>query len=220
MRLAWSSLLISSLLLYGILPRLCLFLLMAYQLKGKKIAFKLDLSESYYVQLRQLLKPNKTSLGITDADDEILPINSVHNSVDKQSIKVSLSEESYPVAIELSAKQHGLATEHLHGYNPQFVEPLINACDHQTQQSVIALLTKCEHKTVVLYVGANRLPDRGLKRFITTLTSLADKEFQLYMIVENDHSRQRDSDWYQLANTVGIKLDNILHIEVADAEHE
>lgn len=220
MRLAWSSLLISSLLLYGILPRLCLFLLMAYQLKGKKIAFKLDLSESYYVQLRQLLKPNKTSLGITDADDEILPINRVHNSADKQSIKAPLSEESYPVAIELSDKQHGLAIEHLHGYNPQFVEPLINACDHQTQQSVIALLTKSDHKKVVLYVGANRLPDRGLKRFITTLTSLADKEFQLYMIVENDHSRQRDSDWYQLANTVGIKLDNILHIEVADAEHE
>lgn len=218
-RLVWSSLLISSLLLYGLLPRLCLFLLMDYKLKCTKIAFRLDLSNRYYVQLRQLLKPNKTSLGITDADDEPL-VNRAPSYIDHiVSAEVGLIEESYPIAIELSDEQHRLATEHLQTYNPQYSDLLINACDHKTQQSALAGLKESNSRTVVIYVSVNRLPDRGLKRFIGELTSLPEKEFQLFMIVENNHNLQRDSDWYQLANMTGIKLDNILHIEIKGTDH-
>lgn len=217
-RLAWSSLLISSLFLYGLLPRLCLFLLMTYKLKCKKIAYRLDLSNAYYVQLRQLLKPNKTSLGITDADDDL---SEIQGNVDyKESKILSLTEDSYPIAIELSDKQLFLAIEHLKRYNSKFVDELINACDHQTQTSILATIKKSNSKTIVLYVSVSRLPDRGLKRFIGELTSLPDKEFQLFMIVDKNHSLQRNSDWYQLANNVGIKLDNILHIEVDKPEVE
>jgi hypothetical protein len=217
-RLAWSSLLISSLFLYGLLPRLCLFLLMAYKLKSNKTAYRLDLSNAYYVQLRQILKPNKTSLGITDADDDISERQVNVNY--KGAKKLSLPEDSYPIAIELSDKQHHLAIEHLKLYNSKFVDKLINGCDYQAQKSILDTLKKSKSYKIIIYVSVNRLPDRGLKRFIGELTSLPDREFQLFMIVEKNHSRQRNSDWYQLANDVGIKLDNILHIEVNKLEVE
>ena len=219
-RLAWSSLLISSLLLYGVLPRLCLYLLMVKQLKLKKSAYQLDLSNAYYVQLRQHLKPNKTSLGITDADEEAT-VPQVENPKNiSQLDKDILNKDSYPIAIELSQQQHDLAIEHIKSYNPEKQKQLINACDQQSQQSVLANLKESAETTVVLYVSINRLPDRGLKRFIGEITAVAGKNIQLFLIVENNHNKQRDSDWYQLAKSVGIKLDNILHVEVSGAKYE
>ena len=202
-RLAWSSLLISSLLIYGVLPRLCLYVLMAKQLKLKKLAYELDLSNAYYVQLRQHLKPNKTSLGITDADEEVIQPEVKSPEYIGQLNKELLNKDSYPIAIELSQQQRQLAVEHLKSYNPEKQKQLINACDQQSQQSVLANLKETAETTIVLYVSINRLPDRGLKRFIGDITAVAGKDFQLFLIVESNHNKQRDSDWYQLAKNVG-----------------
>tara|TARA_R110001583_G_scaffold30866_3_gene106182 strand:- start:4028 stop:5458 length:1431 start_codon:yes stop_codon:yes gene_type:complete len=219
-RLAWSSLLISSLFLYGLLPRLCLFLLMNHSLKNKKTNYQIDLTDSYYVRLRQILKPNKTTLGITDPDDD-LAVNTIQRHVKpSQPEKNTLSDNHYAIAIELSEQQLDFAKQHLTSQHSKFVNEITNACDHQSQQSVIASLQNIESHEIVLYVSMNRLPDRGLKRFISELTAIPQKEFKLFMLVEKNHHQQRDSDWYQLAASVGIMLDNISHIEVGDVKHD
>jgi len=219
-RLAWSSLLISSLLLYGVLPRLLLFLLMSYQFKQKTKTYELDYSHPYYVQLRQQLKPNKTNLGVMDEDTETKEVSNNAFLADNQPAKSALPSHYYPVAIELSAKQFALAENHRLRSQSIHNVVLENICDHQGQQATLMKLQHSEKKTLVIYVALNRLPDRGLKRFINQLVSLSGKDLYLAIVVENNHNKQRDNDWYQLANQVGINLDNISHVEAKEVIHE
>ncbi|MCP4323258.1 MAG: DUF2868 domain-containing protein [Psychromonas sp.] len=220
-RFVWSSLLISSLLVYGLLPRLSLYLLMSYLLKQQKKRFQLDLSNSYYVQLRQLLKPNKTTLGITDPDLESSHLRSqLQSNIDEERKDNHLPECFYPVAIELSSKQHAIANYHRVLMQPSSIEQMNNVCDYQQQEQLLTDLKQLKSRTIVLYVALARLPDRGLKRFIGQLTALSDRCFYLALIVENEQNRQRDSDWYLLAKEVTIPLDNIVFIDVQESTDE
>ena len=218
-RLAWSSLLISSLFLYGLLPRLLLFLLMHRLLKNKKRNYQLDLGLAYYVRLRQMLKPNKTTLGVIDADSEAIFEQVKVASKVNNCKKTVLKENYFPIAVELSEQQFDLAKQHLQRHHSQYFNQLVNVCDYHSQQSIIASLQQNKSTEVAIYVSVNRLPDRGLKRFIRELTASTDKTISLLLIIENHTQQQRDTDWYQLADSVGIELDNIIHIEVEDAQH-
>jgi hypothetical protein len=219
-RLAWSSLLISSLFLYGLLPRFGLFLVMNSALIKQQASYQPDLSHAYYVRLRQILKPNKTTLGITDPDNEVVLNKNRHHEKYDEPQKMLLSDDHYPIGIELSERQFNFAKAHLQSQHSKSLNDFINVCDHQSQQSVIASLQQHQSHEVILYVSVNRLPDRGLKRFINQLTLNITKQFKLLLIVENSAHQQRDTDWYQLADKVGIRLDNIIHIEVEDTKHE
>ena len=218
-RLVWSSLLISSLLLYGVLPRLILLLLMSYRLKQQTSNFSLDLSLPYYVQLRQILKPNKTKLGITDADEDAIEEAATVYAADNGTASTQLPNSFYAIAIELSASQLLLAEKHEQKTNQSQIN-LTNVCDHAAQQQLLTELQESENQYVALYVALKRVPDRGLKRFIREMTSIQGKQFHLFLIVESAHNRQRDNDWYQLADDVGIALDNILHIELEGDANE
>ena len=219
-RLAWSSLLISSLLLYGIVPRLILLVAMSYQSKRARKNYSLDLSLPYYVQLRQLLKPNKTTLGIQDADDEDRQASKANDGCYQQRNTGCLPSEYYPAAIELSRQQFSLAQQHLRNNKPDCGVNFINACEHSTQQLLLSEIALTSCKQVALYVALKRVPDRGLKRFVSQLVALTEKPFYLFLIVENSTNMQRDNDWYQFADSVGIKLDNIVHIEVKGDNNE
>jgi len=219
-RLAWSSLLISSLLLYGVLPRLMLLLVMNRQFKRATSNYQLDLTLPYYVQLRQLLKPNKTSLGISDSDDEVPSEHVANITATQQSPVEQVTDDFYPLAIELSSQQITSAQAHLKKSNNKHSNSLVNVCDYSGQRELLATLDSSEALSIVIYVALSRAPDRGLKRFIKELTALKGKQFHLFLLIENAQSTKRDSDWYQLADDVGIALDNILHINVKEASHE
>lgn len=219
-RLAWSSLLISSLLLYGVLPRLMLLSVMSKQFKRAKARYQLDFSLPYYVQLRQLLKPNKTTLGITDADDVGGSDPKDNNASTKQAYASALPNDFYPLGIELSTTQLRLAEGHLQQSNANSTGPLLNVCDYQSQQQLLTSLKRTDNASIAIYVALNRAPDRGLKRFVGELTSIAGKQFHLLLIIDQQHNSKRDSDWYQLADDVGIALDNILHIEAQGLNNE
>jgi len=219
-RLAWSGLLISSLLLYGVVPRLILLVVMRYQFRLACVKYRLDLSLPYYVQLRQLLKPNKTSLGISDRDDEI-PIEQHHKrSASGPVLTRQLNDGFYPLAIELSKQQFGLAQLHLaKAYSSRSVA-LVNVCDYTEQRALLTTLAASAEPSVAIYVALSRAPDRGLRRFIRELSAIKGKQFHLFLLIDTEQHNKRDSDWYQLASDVGIALDNILHINVMEANNE
>lgn len=224
-RLAWSSLLISSLLLYGLLPRLILYVAMHYQLRRAKGNFRLNLTLPYYVQLRQLLKPNKTSLGITDADQES-PDTHEKKVLTKSDNNVNNVPECFqPLALELSQAQFTIAQSHFtqsqfEQANEGGLQMMANVCDFASQQSCLTELAKNNRLNVGLYVAQNRAPDRGIKRFLHQLTEMNNKSFFLFLIVDKTRNEQRDSDWYQLADQVAIRLENIVHIEAQEKSHE
>jgi len=213
-RLVWSSLLISSLLIYGILPRFLLLLLMRFLLIRKTQQFQLSLSQPYYVQLRQQLKPNVTSLGIKDPD---LAKISANHRPHLERAKQQLPSCFYPVAIELSEAQFIECQKHVKHASPEQFLLLKNVCDFQTQQSLLNEIKTIEQKAVVLYVTLARLPDRGLQAFIKSLTSLTSKSLYLLLIdeghTESSYANKRSSDWYQLAAQADIPLENIIQFK-------
>jgi hypothetical protein len=213
-RLVWSSLLISSLLIYGILPRFLLLLLMRFLLIRKTQRFTLTLSQPYYVQLRQQLKPNVTSLGIKDPD---LSNNKAHFPPSLETTNQPLPNCFYPVAIELSESQFIECQKHVKHYSPEQLVLLKNVCDFQTQQHLLNEVKTIEQKALVLYVTLARLPDRGLLTFIKSFTCLTSKSFYLLLIdeglMEPSFVSKRRSDWYQLAAQVDIPLENIIQFK-------
>ncbi len=214
-RLVWSSLLISSLIIYGLAPRFLLLLLMQFLLKIKRKQFSLNLSKPYYVQLRQLLKPNVTSLGISDPDTfKVAPSNHLHSEMACHQLPSCF----YPVAIELSATQLIECKKHVKQYSPEQFELLKHICDFQSQQQLLNEIVNVGPQAIVLYVTLSRLPDRGLLGFIKSLTALTTKSFYLLLIddalIESSHLSKRRSDWYELAAQADISLDNIIQFKI------
>ncbi|ABM05178.1 conserved hypothetical protein [Psychromonas ingrahamii 37] len=213
-RLVWSSLLISSLLIYGILPRFLLLLLMRFLLTKNKERFHLTLSGPYYVQLRQQLKPNVTSLGIKDPD--LSQIEAAHPP-HLQTPCHELPSCFYPVAVELSERQFIECQKHVKHSSPEQLALLKNVCDFQAQQHLLNEIKTIQQKAVVLYVTLARLPDRGLLTFIKSLTHLTSTSFYLLLIDEglmvSSHISKRRSDWYQLAAQANIPLENIIQFQ-------
>lgn len=210
-RFLWSSLLISSLLIYGVLPRCFLWLLMLFLLKQKRKQFSLNLSKPYYVQLRLSLKPNVSSLGVVDHD-----LVKVTPSAQFSSITASqqLPKSFYPVALELSAIQLDICKKHAQQY-AQHVDPVMHIFDFPSQQTLLHELPDINQQAIVLYVALSRVPDRGLLRFIKSLTSLTAKPFYLLLIDDGSACADintRRSAWYELAEQATISLDSIIHL--------
>jgi hypothetical protein len=216
-RFAWSSLLISSLLIYGIIPRFLLWFVMRFLLVKKQKSYQLNFSHPYYVQLRQQLKPNVTSLGISDPDT----ITIKHaERIDQKTGDNSLPTTFFPVAIELSESELELCDKHIKQSLVKHLKTPINICDFQEQQTLLQELVNVEQQSIVLYVSISRVPDRGLSSFITDLISGSNKIFYLLLIDQQINSLNiRRSDWYHLAQKVGIPLDNIIHLKINSLEN-
>lgn len=212
-RFVWSSLLISSFLIYGLVPRFLLFLLMQLLLTRKRKQFSLNLSSPYYVQLRQQLKPNVTSLGISDPDTQ--QVTAAERLYAQKAVH-ALPASFYPVAVELSAAQLLICRQHVQQYSPEDNSALENICDFQGQQSLLQNFATIKQPAVLLYVTLARLPDRGMLSFIKSLTALGSKSFYLLLMDEGvqqaSQIHKRRSDWYTLAAQAGIPLDNIIHL--------
>lgn len=216
-RFAWSSLLISSLLIYGIIPRFLLWFVMRFLLAKKQRAFQLNLTNPYYVQLRQQLKPNVTSLGISDPDTVKIKRS---EPIDQEAGSNSLPVTFFPVAIELSTSELTVCDKHINQSLGQTNDITVNICDFQDQQALLQNINSIEQASIVLYVSISRVPDRGLSSFITGLIRASDKVFYLLLIDQQVNPlNMRRSDWYHLAQKVGIPLDNIIHLKVNDLEH-
>ena len=211
LRFVWSMLLISSFAIYGALPRLGLLLLMHYLLGRQHKHYCIDESLFYYVQLRQKLLPNSINLGVVDADNEgdftaPIPNACAHSFV--------LPSDFFAVAIELADASMAIAARHLktQGLDPQ----LENLCDHRQQQVFIDAIDDIKVPAIVLYVALKQLPDRGLKRLLTLLSTSSTKT--LYVLLIDDGSvsvaqgAQRLTQWYQLLLQADISLDNIMQL--------
>ena len=212
-RFAWSSLLISSFFIYGLLPRFILWVIMLFVLKIKKKQFCVDLSLPYYVQLRQQLKPNVTTLGISDPDvlqrASMQPVNIEVSSA-------TLPELFCPFAIELSDVQFATCSQHVKQHSREYAERLKNICDFQDQRWLLNQVEVLTKKAIVIYVSISRIPDRGLVRLFHSLLEFNNKSFYLVLIddgfLDPMQTNKRCSDWYRLATQVGISLDKIVRL--------
>lgn len=221
-RLVWSSLLISSLIIYGLLPRLILMLVMKLLLKIKQNNFRLNLSLPYYVQLRQHLKPNFTSLGVVDSD--ITEPKTIVNPRTETTCS-GLPADIFPVAVELTPPALEVVKKHLANLNSESVVQLQHAFDYHSQQAVLTSLANVKQPAIAIYVALMHLPDRGVLSFIKSLTSASNKDYYLLLVNEKsvglEQINNRRSGWYSLADQANIPLDNIIQLNIKDGKaHE
>ncbi|WP_372881780.1 DUF2868 domain-containing protein [Psychromonas sp.] len=218
-RLAWSSLLISSLFIYGLIPRLLLMLWMKLLLNIKTNKYQLNFSIPYYVQLRQILKPPVTL--IVDPDNSAAN-NPSSISYEKQGS--ALPDVFFPVALELSDTQLTQVAKHIKLVSPAKLHLMQHVSDYQSQQKLDSTINTVKEPAIVIYVALQRVPDRGVQRFLKSLTAKSTKTCYLLLVndlkIEPAQQITRRDAWYSLAAQVNIPLDNIIQLDSLSEQNE
>lgn len=220
LRMAWSSLLIVSLVIYGLLPRLLLLIIMRWRLNVAQVLFTLNPAHSYYLQLRLHIKPNVTQLGVIDADEhaEIFKPASkklIHNSI--------VPKQCYPVFLELSTKAFEALVLPLSKEVELLCHDFINLCDYESQSKLIDNIEQTKPNNIALYVGLSRLPDRGMLSLIKKIKATSESHCYLVLVIDTTNDpqsmryKQRSEDWYKLAESVNIPFDNVSHLAISEA---
>ena len=220
LRMAWSSLLIVSLVIYGLLPRLLLLIIMRWRLNVAQASFTLNPAHSYYLQLRQHIKPNVTQLGVVDADE--------HAEAFKQTSQKSIDDgifpkQFYPVFLELSSKEFETLALQLSKKEDLLCHDFINLCDYESQTKLIGNIEQIKPHDIVLYIGLSRLPDRGVLSLIKKIKAASESHCYLVLVIDSANDpqstryKQRNQDWYKLANSVNIPFENVSHLAISEA---
>lgn len=206
-RQSWASLLIASLLLYGILPRLLLLTLStALQALALRSA-PLQLSRPYYVRLRQRIMPVAAQLGVVDPDQE------APHAQEPPRIPGDVQPipgDAYWVGIELGPQEPWPFAEVGPRHN------LGNIDDRPTQHQALADVKALGNNPLVLAVSLQRSPDRGLRRIISQLVTAHPRSVWLVLVESSANTMgdagERDArlcDWYALAEDCGVEADRI-----------
>ncbi|WP_208380201.1 DUF2868 domain-containing protein [Psychromonas algarum] len=212
-RVSWSNLLIFSLMIYALLPRIILLLTFYQRIKSKKKHFTIDFSLPYYVQLKSLLHPITNAHFIKDADQqkasEEMKVNNAHYNE-----ALVLPEKMYPFAIELDEKCLKQANSHIKAH---YEEPLINILDNQSQQAVLSQLSSSKAENIVIYVDVKRLPDRGWLRLVKQCCYESNVTVYLILLGEqsvdvNSSLSVRLQDWIEIAAQARISTENITYL--------
>ena len=206
LRQAWAGLLIGCIILYGLLPRVLLLLLSHLFYRRACRRFTLDLTDPYYVALRNRLMPATRQFGIVDPDLKGKP---PQKSIGHIKTDILLPPDAIYLGIELNADQP---------WPPQGVArdaDLGCVDDGQGQQRVLAEIKAYKSLPLVAVVPVQRSPDRGQSRFLESLKTSCHGEFYLGLSEAADAGPgqlSRQSDWYQLALGIGIPADHIVRL--------
>lgn len=216
-RVSWSNLLIFSLLIYALLPRIVLLIIFFQRNKAAQKQFKLDLSLPYYVQLKNLLHPILSTSFIKDADTQY-PKGDNKATADKQSShdhyneSLIIPDDAFPFAIELTSQYETKAKSHAAMF---YSDSIINVLDSETQALALSALQLSHSKSLVLYVDVMRLPDRGWSSLVKQCE--AQSHVQVYLILlgntePNEKTLTRIEGWIDIAAQANITSHYITYI--------
>ena len=202
-RFNWAQFLIGSIIIYGVLPRLLLWL---WSISLKKLAmrqFQLDYYLPYYISLQQQVMSSSSHAEIIDADEH--PPRGA-DSLDKLPQSSVVPESAYWVAVELGNDIRWPAAHISSDYNMGIITDQ-NSQKHITQQLITA-----KAPILAVAVSAMRIPDRGVKRIIAALCQQTPQCWLVLMIskAEPNVKPQRLTAWYQLAKDCAIAANHVV----------
>ncbi|WP_028869283.1 DUF2868 domain-containing protein [Psychromonas arctica] len=213
-RISWSNLLIFSLIVYALLPRIILMLVFYQSIKQKKKNFQLDLSDAYYIQLKNILHPIGKASFISDAD---LHQGNANNHQNKESSQYNQSlvmpKNAYPIAIELNQRNLQQADKHVLKH---YSVDLINVLDNISQQAALSALKSSAADHVILYVDVKRVPDRGWLSFAKKCQYKSNVQLYLLLLADQPVNKakiaSRLEDWIEIAAKVNISSQYITYL--------
>ena len=159
-RQAWAAWLVGVLLVYGIVPRLCLALLCLWRWKHGRAGLKLDIGQPGYAQLRESLMPSSERLGVSDAAPALL-----HEV--QPGASAARSDGAVLVAVELDGQ---------HAWPPQLPDGVTNAGvldSRESRHRLLEQLTTYPPARLLIACDPRRSPDRGSLALIAELSRCA-----------------------------------------------
>lgn len=190
-RQTWASWLVGVLVVYGILPRLCLFLLCNGLWRYGYKRLNLDLSLASYGLLKTRLMPDSEVIGVTDGVSEHWhepTSNNVATWGEQGAVLVGIElEPSYPwpPAIPLQVTDAGIVETR---------EQRKRLLEQLTLKPVSKLLITCDPRRSV---------DRGTLNLITELAHCA-AETRIWLLAEQGTDPERLLDWQQALERLNI----------------
>ena len=217
-RVSWSNLLIFSLTVYAVLPRLLLMFAFKRAVQNKKKQFTLNLSLPYYVQLKSILHPIVNTRFISDPDSidndkkNTRIINQTANAKG-YCVTLMMPIKAYPLAIELNQPCLEQANKHAAEYA---TNRLINVVDSESQQMALSQLQSDNVLNIVLYVDVTRVPDRGWLSLVKKCYYQSDVQIYLILlgdkpIEECEKLSSRLPSWIEMATQANISEQHIIY---------
>ncbi|QGA52641.1 DUF2868 domain-containing protein [Pseudomonas brassicacearum] len=158
-RQAWATWLVGVLLVYGLLPRLCLALLCLWRWRRGRTTLRLDLNLPGYAQLRERLMPSSERLGVNDAAPaQLHRVESAVSAMD--------SDGALLVAIELDDRP----------WPPKLPETVKNAGildSRESRHKLLEQLSRFPPARLAIACDPRRSPDRGSLALIAELARCA-----------------------------------------------
>lgn len=211
-RISWSNLLIFSLTIYALLPRLILTFVFYQRVRMVQKQFKLDLSLPYYVQLKNILYPINSESFIKDPDlDGPTVIDRVRNH-QAYNHSLVIPNNAFPFAIELKAKyleKVGVHASSFHHGN------IINVLDGETQAAALSAFQASQSDSIILYVDVMRVPDRGWLSLVKKCKAKNNASIYLILLGDvepNDITLDRIQGWIDIAAQAHIPELNISYL--------
>jgi len=213
---AWSGLLVGSIVTYGIVPRLVL-LFLCLVMRGRAMRrFRLDTSLPGYARLRNRLMPTTRTIGVIDGDEEL---RDEHAAEWRDSSRNRAIGPWAVLALEME----------LPGVWPPYVRGVqwLNMGNVETREDRQHILSRLEiepHGRVLVVASLASTPDRGVQAFLETVRRASGREVRL-LLSDGERLRQREAaarvearinDWQSLARRVGLEDANVLEL---DLEH-
>jgi len=210
----WAQFLLGALFVYGILPRLLLWVWAKLMRAAAKRSFALDYYLPYYIGLRQLLLPHAGQSEIADADADAFPpamssatvINYEPHNVpaDARWVAVELGEDiDWPPVTVAMESNLGQVSDR------QSLASILQRLDNDVAGNVVG--------DIAVAVTAVRVPDRGVQRTITSILATgiiaAGTQPWLVLMHQQEHGTLADARlgaWYRLAEACGVPADHVV----------
>ena len=158
-RQAWAAWLVGVLLVYGVLPRLCLALLCLWRWRRGRARLCLDLNLPGYAQLREHLMPSSERLGINDAAPAQLhrvePAAGAAQSDGALLVAVELDDRPWPPKLPDTVKNAGILDS------------------RESRNKLLEQLSRFPPARLAIACDPRRSPDRGSLALIAELARSA-----------------------------------------------
>jgi len=216
---AWSGLLVGSIVVYGLAPRLFLLLLCAVQQRRAERRFRLDLAAPGYERLRRRLMPDSESLGAVDSDTTLPDARAI-------TAPVAAGEPAHgpPALLGLEIQTPAHWPPAVAGVTWTDLGIVDGRDDRRQAEDALRKLPEPPRVTVVV-AALTTTPDRGVAAAMANLAVAAGGPVALVLTggdamrhrMNADGAGQRVADWRSLADELGMDPDRVLELDLDHA---
>ncbi|WP_447801551.1 DUF2868 domain-containing protein [Pseudomonas kilonensis] len=207
-RQAWAAWLVGVLLVYGLLPRLCLALLCLWRWRRGRTTLRLDLNLPGYAQLRERLMPSSERLGVNDAAPaQLHPIESTVSAMDSDGallVAIELDDRPWPPKLPETVKSAGILDS------------------RESRHKLLEQLSRFPPARLAIACDPRRSPDRGSLALIAELarSASATRVWLLQAPPGEALDAERLGDWHTALQQLQLPFADCMPLNWLETGHD